>query len=472
MMGIKKRGKKNRKVIVTGSKARRVQQGTRASSEALTLRTFRVEDLSIAALKPHPRNPRTHSRKQLRQIAESIRTFGFTNPVLVDGQDRIIAGHGRVEAAKLLGMERVPTIRIKDMTEAQIRAYILADNKLAENAGWDRELLALELQYIAELEVDFDLTVTGFEMAEIDLLFEGPVIEEDLAANKVPDIDPAEPPVSRLGDIWRLGPHRLLCGDATEKIPFDRLMDRKKAQMVFTDPPYNVPIDGHVCGLGSIKHPEFVMASGEMSEEEFTAFLRTVLDNLAVHSTDGSIHFIFMDWRHISELLTAARSVYSELKNLCVWNKDNAGMGTFYRSKHELVFAFKNGTKAHVNNFELGQHGRYRTNVWDHPGVNSLREGRMEELHMHPTVKPVALVADAIQDCSKRGSVVLDCFAGSGTILIAAEKTGRRAYAMELELKYVDAAVRRWEAYTGGEATHEETGCSFTKLEEVRSSET
>jgi len=420
---------------------------------------------SLSALKPNARNPRTHSKRQLRQIADSIRQFGFTNPVLVGADDAIIAGHGRVEAAKLLGLSEVPTIRLDRLSEAEKRAYVIADNRLAELAGWDRELLAVELQYLTELDLSFDLTITGFETAEIDLL-----IQElapgalDAAADAVPAVDPAAAPVSRLGDLWILDRHRLLCGDATKTESYERLMVGQRAQMVFIDPPYNVAIDGHVTGLGAIRHREFVMASGEMTEGEFVAFLKSALANLAAHSIDGSIHFVCMDWRHAFEVLTAGRATYAELKNLVVWNKDNGGMGTFYRSKHELIFAFKSGSAPHINNFELGQHGRYRTNVWDYAGINSLRAGRLEELQMHPTVKPVGLVADAILDCSKRGGIVLDSFVGSGTTIIAAERTGRKAYALELDPVYADTAVKRWQTYTGQEAVHAETGLSYAAM--------
>jgi DNA modification methylase len=419
-----------------------------------------------SSLKPHQRNARTHSATQIRQLAESIRTFGFTNPVLLDEEDRIIAGHGRAAAAKRLGMAEVPTIRLASMTEAQKRAYILADNKLAENAGWDRGLLALELQYIAELDASFDLTVIGFEVAEIDLLV-SPTDGRDPSADAVPDLDRAAHSVSRPGDLWQLGDHRLLCGDARDPSAYDRLMGGKRAQMVFTDPPYNVAIDGHVCGLGRVKHDEFLMATGEMSEAEYIAFLNTVSGHLVDHTVDGSIHFICIDWRHAYELLAAARGRYTELKNVCVWNKANGGMGTFYRSKHELVFAFKNGTMPHINNFELGQHGRYRTNVWDYAGVNALKPDRMDELTMHPTIKPVALVADAIKDCSKRRGIILDAFCGSGTTLIAAEQTRRRGYALELDPKYVDTAIRRWQGYTGECGRHATSGRRFDEMAEI-----
>jgi DNA modification methylase len=229
-------------------------------------------------------------------------------------------------------------------------------------------------------------------------------------------------------------------------------MDGARAQMVFTDPPYNVPIQGHVSGSGAIKHREFAMAAGEMTAVEFTAFLRTAFERLVEASRDGSIHFICMDWRHMGEMLAAGADTYTELKNLIVWAKDNGGMGTFYRSRHELIFAFKSGTAPHINAFELGQHGRYRTNVWTYRGVNTLRAGRMEELALHPTVKPVQMIADAIKDVSQRGAIVLDLFGGSGSTLIAAHKTGRRAYLCELDPIYCDRIIARWEAYAKDDA--------------------
>jgi DNA modification methylase len=425
---------------------------------------LKIEYQPLARLRPRERNPRTHSRKQLRQIARSIQRFGFTNPVLVDDGGGILAGHGRVEAAKLLGIAELPTVRLSEMSEAQKRAYVITDNKLAENAGWDRELLALELDYIAQLDVEFDLTLTGFEMAEIDLILDGGT--GDPAADDLPHPDRTAPIVSRRGDLWQLGPHRLLCGDARDGAAYTALLGADKASMVFTDPPYNVPIAGNVSGLGKLKHGEFLMGSGEMTQPEFVAFLRAVLGQLASHSTDGSLHYVCMDWRHALELLTAGRSAYSELKNLCVWNKDNGGMGSFYRSKHELIFVFKNGTAPHINNVELGRHGRNRTNVWDYAGVNTMRRGRLAELQMHPTVKPAALVADAIKDGSNRGDIILDAFAGSGTTIIAAEQTGRRGYAIELAPEYVDVAVRRWQDYTGEAAVEATTGFTFAEAEQ------
>ncbi len=429
---------------------------------------MKIEYTLVNDLRPYPNNARTHSKKQIRQIANSIAKFGFCNPVLIDDAKLIIAGHGRVEAAKLLGIDAVPTCRLSHLSGADKRAYILADNRLAEKAGWDKELLAIELQGLIDLNVEIELT--GFEMPEIDLILED--AREQSGASSGPEDDvpqyPSGPVVSQPGDLWVLGNHRLLCADARDRTAYESLLEGAKAEFVLTDPPYNVVIDGNVCGLGRVRHGDFAMGCGEMSEAEFIAFLETVFERLAENTVDGSIHQICMDWRHMWEMLAAGRKVYSELKNLCVWNKTNAGMGSFYRSKHELVFVWKCGTATHINNFELGQHGRNRTNVWDYAGISSLRAGRSEELAMHPTVKPVALVADGIKDCSRRGGLVLDAFCGSGTILVAAERTGRKARALELDPAYVDVAVRRWQTYTGKAAVLAASGETFETIEEQR----
>ena len=419
---------------------------------------------SPAALRPRATNPRTHTKRQIRQIADSIERFGFTNPVLIDRAGGIVAGHGRVEAAKLLGIEKVPTIRLDDLTEAEVRAYVIADNRLAELAGWDREMLGNEFQGLLELDIELDLTITGFEMPDIDIMIgEIDSAEDDDPADGVPAVNDGRP-VTRTGDIWCIGNHRLICGDATDPTVCARLLDWAEAQMVFTDPPYNVPVAGHVSGLGKVKHREFAMASGEMSRDEFTTFLETVFRNLAGCSADGAIHFVCMDWRHMGEVITAGTGAYTELKNLCVWAKTNGGMGSLYRSQHELVFVFKVGNAPHINNVELGRHGRYRTNLWTYPGINSFGKDRDAELSLHPTVKPVRLVADAILDCSNRGGIVLDGFAGSGTTLIAAEKTGRQGYGVELDPRYCDVIVRRVAAAAEVEAIHAATGKTFAEI--------
>jgi DNA modification methylase len=434
------------------------------------MQSMAIEVLPIGSLRPCPGNARTHSKKQIRQIANSIERFGFTNPVLIGDDHEIMAGHGRVEAAKLLGQTSVPTLRLSHLKPAERRAYVLADNKLALNAGWDRDLLAIELQGLLDLE--FDVELTGFSLAEIDLVIEeakqSSVEDPTAPEDEIPSLAGAASAVTCFGDVWHLGRHRLVCGDARDAATLVRLMQDERADLIFTDPPYNVPIDGNVCGLGRTRHREFAMAVGEMTAAAFTTFLEQTLGNAAAMARDGAIAFLCMDWRHIGELLAAGRKVFTELKNLCVWNKNNGGMGSFYRSKHELVFVFKLGTAPHTNTVGLGDGGRYRTNVWDYAGVNSLRTGRAEELAMHPTVKPVALVADAIKDCSRRGEIVLDVFGGAGTTLIAAQKTGRRARMIEFEPVYCDRIIRRYEAFTGKQAVLGPAGESFETTAERR----
>lgn len=342
--------------------------------------------------------------------------------------------------------------------------------KLALNAGWDREMLAIELQSLVDL--DFDVEIIGFSLAEVDLVLDearqASAYAPDAPEDQIPPLIDPGTAVTRPEDLWCLDRHRLWCGDSRNRRSFDGLLQSERADPVFTDPPYNVPIDGHVCGLGRIRHREFAMGVGEMSREAFTAFLHQTLGNTAACCRDGAIAFVCMDWRHMGELLAAGQATFSELKNLCLWNKTNGGMGSFYRSKHELVFVFKIGTAPHTNTFGLGDTGRYRTNVWDYAGVNTLRPGRHDELALHPTVKPVALVADAIKDCSRRGEIVLDPFAGSGTTLIAAHNTGRRARLIEFDPAYCDQIVRRFEQVTGKQAILAATGQSFEVVAEER----
>ena len=443
--------------------ARRGKKGTRS------IRT--MEERPISALRPYAGNARTHSKRQIRQLMESITRFGFTNPVLIADDDTIVAGHGRVVAAERLGMTHLPTVRLSHLTEAERRAYVIADNKLALNAGWDQDLLAIELQTLIDL--DFEVELTGFSLAEVDLVLDSASEREVPGPDGPADAIPPYPAttISRRGDLWQCGRHRLLCGDARVAADYAALLDGERVDLVFTGPPYNVPIDGHVCGLGRVRHREFAMGAGEMSEGAFTAFLTETLGAAARTCRDGAIAFVCMDWRHMRELLAAGKQVFSEFKNLCVWNKTNGGMGTFYRSKHELVLVFKVGEAPHVNSFGLGETGRYRTNVWDYAGISSLGANRDAELAMHPTVKPVALVSDAIRDCSKRGDVVLDCFGGSGTTLIAAEKCGRKARLLEYDPAYCDTIIRRWETFTGKRATLAATGESFEDVEERRMNE-
>ncbi len=410
-------------------------------------------------LKPHSQNPKTHSSKQIDLVVRSIENFGWTNPILIDGDGNVIAGHCRLEAAKRMGIKEVPTICLSHMTAAQKRAYIIADNRLTEVAGsWDRKLLALEHEAIQLLDSAFDLTLTGFDGEEIqifsDSLLEG---REDV----VPEPDRTKPAVSQVGDLWILGEHRILCGDALTPESFERLLAGEKAQICIVDGPYNLPINGHVSGSG--KHAEFVNASGDMSRAEFIQFLTQAFALLITHSLDGSMHYLFIDWRHVPEMVEATRQ-YTEFKNLIVWNKHSAGLGTFYRSKHELIFLMKNGRGRHINNFGLGEKGRHRTNVWDYPGLSGWTPDRKAELEMHPTVKPLAMIADALKDCSRKGGLVLDCFGGSGTTLIAAEQTKRRARLIELDPAYVDVTISRWQTDTGGKAILSDSGVSFDSV--------
>ena len=426
-----------------------------------------IVEQNIASLRPYPGNARTHSKRQIRQIADSIERFGFTNPILISDDNEIIAGHGRVLAAKELGMACVPTVRLSHLSAEERKAYVLADNKLAQNAGWDAEILAVELQ--ALIDIDFDVTLTGFSLAEIDLTLDqarqaSPSTPE--GADNIPGLPQSA--VTHRGDLWLLGPHHLLCGDARASDDVKQLVGDKPVDLVFTDPPYNVRIDGHVGGLGNIRHREFAFASGEMSSEEFAAFLTQTLTNVSKCAKDGAIAYICMDWRHMRELLDAGGKAFTELKNLCVWNKTNGGMGSFYRSKHELIFVYKIGTAPHTNSFGLGETGRYRTNVWDYPGISSLGTRRNEELAMHPTVKPVALIADAIRDCSRRGEVVLDVFGGSGSTLIAAQTCGRCARLLEFDPLYCDTIITRWQTFTGKPAILAENGRQFDAIAEER----
>jgi DNA modification methylase len=416
----------------------------------------------LSELTPNPQNARKHPKHQIRQIAASIKQFGFVVPILIDRTDGIIAGHARAEAAKLLDIQEVPTILLENLTENQVKAFMLADNKLAENAIWDPDILAVELQHLVEID-EFDVTVTGFEVAEIDSIIDEARSERE--EDNAIEIDETAQPITRPGDLWKLNKHRLFCGNALQEASFTKLMSTRRADLVFSDPPFNLKIDGHVGGKGAIHHREFAMASGEMNAAEFTVFLTTGLRLLSRFSSSASVHFICMDWRHIGELLAAGNQVYSELLNLCIWVKNAGGMGSLYRSRHELVFVFRNAKGRHQNNV-LGKYHRDRTNVWEYPGINTLSrqgdEGNL--LALHPTCKPVNLVADAILDCSARGDIVLDSFLGSGTTLIAAERVGRICHGMELDPRYVDVAIRRWQKHTGDHAIQAESGKSFDEL--------
>lgn len=432
--------------------------------------TKHIEAYSIEKIKEYEANPRNHPKDQIKQIAKSIAKFGFTNPLLIDENSEILAGHGRFLAAKELGLKTVPIIQINHLSNSEKRAYRIADNKLTENGKWDTDLLKLEFQELENIEdLNFDLEITGFSTTEIDLYLDNDVQEIDERLNEVPEL--IQTPITQEGDIWIFEKddksHRIICGDSTQTATYDKIFDQKKATVIFTDPPYNVPIDKHVCGLGKTKHREFAMASGEMQPEEFELFLSNFTEASLAKLKDGGLSYICMDWRHSSELLRVGSKHYSELKNVCVWNKSNAGMGSMYRSKHEFIYVFKKGKKPHINNIELGKNGRYRTNVWDYDGVNGFGSNR-EDLQMHPTVKPVEMIQDAILDSTKRKDIVLDCFLGSGSTLIAAENSGRICYGVEIDPIYIDTTIERFQKLTGKEVYLKLTGQSYKEVKEER----
>lgn len=438
-------------------------------SKAQAAKQLTITYVRPHSLQPYPGNARVHNRKQIRALKASIRRFGYTQPALVNEKGEIIAGHGRVEAAKQAGLATIPVIQIDHLSDDERRAYILADNQLALKAGWDREILATELQHL--VDVSFDLEIAGFEAPEVDLLLEiANDTRRDPGAEDVsPDRVLDRPPITQPGDIWLLGSkdrqsHRLMCGDARDSVAMTTLMGRDRAALLLSDPPYNVRVNA-ISGKGRTRHKEFAMASGEMKEGEFIAFLRAFLSASLSALTAEALLYVFIDWRHLFELQSAARLLDLELINVCIWNKTNGGMGSLYRSKHEEVLIFGQGGQ-YRNNVELGKNGRNRTNVWDYAGANSFRSEREAELAMHPTVKPVSMIADAIRDVTKPSDVVLDPFSGSGTTIIAAERTGRLARAVEIDAHYCDVAVRRWEAFTGKAARLARTGELFEERAE------
>ena len=434
--------------------------------------SYSYANLPIEQVRANAKNTRTHSKKQIRQIANSIQKLGFGAPILVDEYLVLIAGHGRLEAARSLGMVSIPAIILEGLSEAKKRALMLADNRIAQSAGWDREQLSIELAALPELLIQegIEIGITGFEPAEIDLLH---LDFEDGASDPAEDISDdclRGPRVTQTGDLWCLGKHRLLCGDARSPSDLARLVGDERAHMAFLDPPYNVAVRT-IVGRGKKKHREFAMASGEMSRDDFIAFLEATLNAAAKISTDGAVHFVCIDWRHVEELAVAGRSIYGAMLNLITWVKTNAGQGSFYRSQHELIGVFRVGTLPHLNTVELGRHGRNRSNVWHYAGANTFRAGRMADLQAHPTVKPIALIADAIKDCTHRNQIVLDTFCGSGSTLLAAERTGRRCYGLEIDPGYVDVAVRRWQTLTGRDAIHGISGLTFEEVGDQRAAQ-
>lgn len=415
-----------------------------------------IELLPTSSLIPNPRNARTHTDKQISQIAAAIDRFTFLVPIVIDNENMILAGHGRWEAAKKLKLLEVPTIRAQFLTEADRRAFVLADNRIGDLSGWDQNLLSEELKIL--WDDGYELEITGFSTADLDFALPEEMDPEPEEPIMLPDDGPF---VSKIGDLWLVGPHRIYCGDAREVASWEALLGDERANMVFADLPYNVPIEGFVSGTG--RHREFVMGAGEMSPPEFTAFQRAIFRNCVRFSVDGSIHYQCMDWRHVRELLDAADGVYDQFKQLVVFKKSNAGQGAFYRSQHELVFVFKSGKAKHTNNFGLGE-TRYRTNVVEYAAATTFRKGRDADLAAHSTVKPTPLVADFILDCSNRGDLIADPCLGSGTTTLAAHHTGRRAAGIELDPGYVDTALRRLASATGLDPVLHGDGRTFDEI--------
>jgi DNA modification methylase len=422
-----------------------------------------ISFLAISDLTPAPHNARRHTRSQIRDLAKSIDAFGFNVPILIDRYRQIVAGHARYEAAKLRDLTQVPVIFLDHLTETEAEAFALADNQFSARSAWDDEKLGRQLKKLNELVLDFDIEAIGFELPEIDLRIQS--LDTSDAADNADEFEPSTgPAVSMAGDLWQLGPHRLYCGNALDANAYATLIEAEKAAAVFTDPPYNVKIDGHVSGLGRTTHREFAMASGEMTDEEYAQFLTETMKRICAFTTLGALIYVCMDWRHIGETLGAGQAAECEFVNLCVWAKTNGGMGSLYRSRHELVFVFKNGKHAHLNNVQLGRFGRNRTNVWNYPGFNGFaRKGSKVAAVNHPTVKPIALVSDAILDSTKRNDIVLDPYIGSGTTILAAERTGRRCFGIEIDPIYVDTTVDRWQRLTGHEAQNAQ-GQTFAQI--------
>jgi DNA modification methylase len=442
------------------------------SGETLTglerlIRAQKIEFWPIDQIRGRLRNPRRHSARKLAALRRAMTTFRIFVPIVVDQAGNLLAGDARLDCAVGLGLTQVPVMVVSHLTDVEKRLFALADNRIPELSTWDLPLLKLEIQELSLPDLDLDLSITGFDTAETDRILSSSSSVAEGPDDAVPELDVHA--TSRLGDLFLLGRHKVYCGSALDEDSYHALLGRERVQMVVTDPPYNVTIVGHVRNSNTV-HREFVEASGEMSEAQFTGFLARFLEQVRRVAEDGAIVYIFIDHGHSLELQAAAYPVFGKQKNLCVWVKGNAGMGSFYRSQHESVYVFKNGNAAHINNFNLGEKGRYRTNVWNYPGANTGPD-RREALESHPTVKPCSMFVDAMLDCSHRGGIVLDCFGGSGVTVIAAERTGRTARVIELDPLYVDLIVRRWQISTGGVALHAESSATFDELTSDRRGE-
>jgi DNA modification methylase len=428
---------------------------------------LRLQIMALSALRPSPHRTRRSTAAHVRRLMASISDLGFTVPILVR-EGEIVDGHVRVEAATRLGLDHVPAIEVAHLSPTEIRKLMLAINRSGELGEWDLDQLRIEIAELVDLEVD--LSSTGFSAQEIDIILLDDTGEEEGATDEdIPDVP--QVPVTRAGDLWLLGDHRILCSNALDREVYAQLLDGRTIDAVLTDPPYNVPIAGNVSGLGKKTHAEFLMASGELNDAEWQAFLDKVLARLSAPLADGGVAFVFMDWRSIHRLYAAGFAAGLSLINLIVWYKQAGAMGSLYRSAHELIAVFCKGKTPRVNQVELGRHGRNRTNLWLAPGANRRGSSANEMLEAHATPKPVELCVDALLDVTERGDTVLDIFLGSGTTLIAAEKTGRACCGIEIDAGFVDVIVRRWERLTGQDAVLADTGETFTELSAVRNAE-
>jgi DNA modification methylase len=431
----------------------------------------KIEYAHPAQFRPHPCNTNEHSKKQKEFLKSAIAQLGFINPVLVNDSLQVVAGHLRVEVAQELRLDAIPYIRLSHLSPTELRALMIGDNAIASHSKLNDGLLADELSELMPLLAaeGHDVSLLGIEAAEIDLLLGNHADIEQDPDDELPE--PSKTIVSTLGDLWVLGDHVIRCGDAKSQNDYAELMGRERATVIVSDPPYNLPTRSFQ-GRGKIRHANFVEAFGEMSPEEFTDFLTAAFSLAGKYSRDGALHYYFGDWRHAAEYIAAGKAVFSEFKNLIVWNKTSPGQGSLYKSQHELVFLFKNGRAPHVNNVELGRHGRNRSNIWVFSGANSFRKDRLKELSLHPTVKPIAMIADALKDASRRGDIVLDPFAGSGSTLLAAERVGRRARVMDLDPQFVDVTVRRWQDFTRRDGILRATGQTFDEVARERARNT
>ena len=422
---------------------------------------MQVELVPTASLKLNPESARRFSRSDERLAREIVKANDPIPPLLVDDQCIVRTGEALFRAAQQLHIQNVPVIRISDMSEAKLQALSVAYQRLGELGEWDREqLVKLNLRFEVEIP-DYQPESIGFGVGALDVMI-GELADD---AGEDFDLSPSAVPVTKVGDVWILDKHRLICGDSISPSTFARLMSGTAAAMVFTDPPFGCPINGFVAGEG--RHREFVMGSGEMSPDELAAFFGGFIAAMLPYVKKGAVVELVIDWRSLHQLLDAAAPLLGPLINMAVWVKDRPGQGSFLRSQHELILIFKAGKGRFLNNVQLGRDGRSRSNIWSYPSAKTASKGSDEGnmLENHPTPKGVRLVADAILDCTRRGDVVLDCFLGSGTTLIAAEKVGRICCAAELDPLYVDLAVRRWQAWTGQQAVHEASGRTFDEIE-------